>query len=145
MRVAATSVVSPRFVVVSYATTGSNNIGIGHDAGYNLTSGSNDIDIGNEGVAAESGIIRIGTAGTQTATYIAGGARYSGCAAPRFQRPRREDPAEERDDFTLAHGDGDVLQDGVMVGTIGKHEALRDVGSCNEICHASLYFASATA
>jgi hypothetical protein len=37
-----------------------------------LTTGSNNIDIGNQGVAAESGTIRIGTTSTQTATYIAG-------------------------------------------------------------------------
>jgi hypothetical protein len=53
-------------------TTGSNNIAVGNDAGYNLTHGANNIDIGNEGVAGESGQIRIGAAGTQTATYIAG-------------------------------------------------------------------------
>jgi hypothetical protein len=53
-------------------TTGSYNIGEGYHGGYNLTTGSNNIDIANAGVAAESGIIRIGTAGTQTAAYIAG-------------------------------------------------------------------------
>jgi trimeric autotransporter adhesin len=53
-------------------TTGSNNIAIGNDAAYNLTSGSNNIDIGNEGVAGESAHIRIGTASTQTTTFIAG-------------------------------------------------------------------------
>ena len=53
-------------------TTGSTNIGIGFAAGFSLTTGSNNIDICNIGVAAESNTIRIGTAGTQTATYIAG-------------------------------------------------------------------------
>ncbi len=38
----------------------------------NLTTGSNNIDIGDLGVAGESGIIRIGTAATQTASFIAG-------------------------------------------------------------------------
>ncbi|HEU0209630.1 MAG TPA: tail fiber domain-containing protein, partial [Candidatus Udaeobacter sp.] len=52
--------------------TGSFNIGIGSGAGFLLTTGSNNIDIGNLGSAGESGIIRIGTAGTQTAVYIAG-------------------------------------------------------------------------
>jgi hypothetical protein len=47
------------------------NIAVGNDAGYNLTNGANNIDIGNEGVAGESGQIRIGTASTQTGTYIA--------------------------------------------------------------------------
>lgn len=53
-------------------STGSTNIAVGNLAGANLTTGSNNIDIGNAGVAAESNTIRIGTAGTQTATYIAG-------------------------------------------------------------------------
>jgi Chaperone of endosialidase len=53
-------------------TTGSSNIGLGNGAGSNLTTGNNNIDIGNQGVAAESNTIRIGTVGTQTATYIAG-------------------------------------------------------------------------
>jgi hypothetical protein len=53
-------------------TTGSSNIAIGRSAGINLTTGSNNICIGNMGVAAESGTIRIGTVGTQTATFVAG-------------------------------------------------------------------------
>ena len=53
-------------------TTGSNNIAVGYQAGFNLTTGSNNIDIGNQGVAGEAGKIRIGTAGKQTATFIAG-------------------------------------------------------------------------
>jgi hypothetical protein len=52
-------------------TTGSFNIALGNSAGRNLTIGSNNIDIGNVGVA-ESATIRIGTAGTHTATFIAG-------------------------------------------------------------------------
>lgn len=53
-------------------TTGGKNIGIGYQAGFNLTTGGNNIDIGNLGVAGEAKKIRIGTAGTQTATFIAG-------------------------------------------------------------------------
>ena len=53
-------------------TTGSTNIGIGFSAGFSLTTGNNNIDIGNIGIAAESNTIRIGTTGTQTATFIAG-------------------------------------------------------------------------
>jgi hypothetical protein len=45
---------------------------LGNLAGHNLTVGSNDIDIGNVGVAGESNSIRIGTVGTQSATFIAG-------------------------------------------------------------------------
>jgi trimeric autotransporter adhesin len=51
---------------------GSNNIGIGSNAGANLTTGSNNIDIGNLGVAGDAAKIRIGKQGTQTATYVAG-------------------------------------------------------------------------
>jgi uncharacterized coiled-coil protein SlyX len=64
-------------------TTGSGNIALGYLAGYNLTTGSNNIDIGNQGVAGESNKIRIGTVGTQQATFIAGvhAATASGGAA----------------------------------------------------------------
>ena len=41
-------------------------------AGTNLTTGSNNIDIGNVGVAAESHTIRLGTVGNEQATFIAG-------------------------------------------------------------------------
>ncbi|HSY08501.1 MAG TPA: tail fiber domain-containing protein [Steroidobacteraceae bacterium] len=71
-----------------FNTTGEYNTALGWEAGYNLTTGSNNIDIGNpgdstDGVAADSGIIRIGTSlpsPLQTATYIAGiyGASVSG-------------------------------------------------------------------
>jgi hypothetical protein len=53
-------------------TSGSSNIAMGDSAGANLTTGSDNIDIGNVGVAGEANAIRIGTAGTQTATFIAG-------------------------------------------------------------------------
>jgi Chaperone of endosialidase len=53
-------------------TSGSNNIALGNSAGSHLTAGSNNIDIGNMGGANESNTIRIGTAGTQTASFIAG-------------------------------------------------------------------------
>jgi hypothetical protein len=52
--------------------TGNGNIAIGASAGSNLTTGDSNIDIGNVGVAAEANTIRIGTGGTQTATFIAG-------------------------------------------------------------------------
>jgi uncharacterized coiled-coil protein SlyX len=45
---------------------------LGFQAGVNLTTGNNNIDIGNAGVAGESNTIRIGKQGTQTATFIAG-------------------------------------------------------------------------
>jgi len=53
-------------------TTGSGNIALGSTAGLNLTTGDFNIDIGNQGVAGDSGTMRIGMQGTQTATYIAG-------------------------------------------------------------------------
>lgn len=53
-------------------STGSFNIALGSQAGINLDTGDNNIEIGNEGVGGESGVIRMGTEGTHTATYIAG-------------------------------------------------------------------------
>src|SRR5947208_4305530 len=57
---------------LSSNTTGGSNIALGDSAGSLLSTGGNNIDIGHVGVAAESGNIRIGTSGTQTATFIAG-------------------------------------------------------------------------
>jgi Chaperone of endosialidase len=56
------------------AATGSENTALGASAGFNLTDGDFNIDIGAEvvGVAGESNTIRIGNQGTQTATFIAG-------------------------------------------------------------------------
>ena len=45
---------------------------MGDSAGINLTTGSNNIDIGNAGVAGESAKIRIGTRPTHKNTFIAG-------------------------------------------------------------------------
>src|SRR6266404_7365505 len=61
-------------VVMRSSTTkpGSNNTGLGFGAGINLTTGDDNIDIGNAGVAAEANTIRIGTQRTQTNAYIAG-------------------------------------------------------------------------
>ena len=59
--------------------TGRNNIAVGNGAGFNLTTGRNNIDIGNGGVRDESNTIRIGTVGTQNATFIAG---ISGATVP---------------------------------------------------------------
>ncbi len=63
--------------------TGGSNIALGAYAGYNLVQGDNNIYIGNRGPnGAESGTIRIGTAGTQTQTFIAdiSGTAVSGAA-----------------------------------------------------------------
>jgi hypothetical protein len=67
-------------------SNGVNNIAIGYQAGFNLTIGSNNIDIGygssSLGDSSESNTIRIGTPGTQTATYLAGisGTQVTGAA-----------------------------------------------------------------
>jgi hypothetical protein len=65
-----------------FNNTGTNNIALGRLAGGSLTTGNNNIDIGNAGVAAEANTIRIGIEGTQTATFIAGinGATVTGSA-----------------------------------------------------------------
>ena len=55
-----------------FNVAGSRNTALGASAGADLTTGSDNIDIGNRGVAGESGTIRIGTTGTQTSTYVAG-------------------------------------------------------------------------
>lgn len=51
---------------------GSNNIALGSYAGQNITNGSNNIAIGNSGLSTDSGVIRLGASGAQSATYIAG-------------------------------------------------------------------------
>jgi hypothetical protein len=51
---------------------GSNNIAVGSQAGSNLTTGSNNIDIGALGSSGEANTIRIGKQGTQTKTFIQG-------------------------------------------------------------------------
>jgi len=53
-------------------TSGSYNTALGFYAGYNLTTGVSNIDIGNQGMAGESAVIRIGTQGTQVGAFIAG-------------------------------------------------------------------------
>jgi hypothetical protein len=64
-------------------SSGSNNIALGSMAGYNI-NGSANIDIGNEGAAADSGTIRIGTPGVQTTTVIAGIATTQLTGAPVY-------------------------------------------------------------
>src|SRR5438552_2785886 len=77
------------------ASNGNLNIALGDGAGYELTTGDNNIDIGNIGVAGEANTIRIGTQvftqdsghaldhPAHTATYIAGvsGATVAGGVA----------------------------------------------------------------
>jgi hypothetical protein len=54
-----------------FHNTGGDNIALGNGAGFNLTTGGGNIDIGNSGVAGDDGTIRIGNADT-SATFIAG-------------------------------------------------------------------------
>jgi hypothetical protein len=84
-------------------TTGSNNIAVGSNAGFNLTMGSNNIDIANVGVAAESGVIRIGKTGTQRKTFIAG---ISGA--------------------TVASGVGVIVGSNGQLGTLVSSERFKD-------------------
>jgi len=56
---------------------GSGNVALGANAGFHLTTGNNNIDIANRGVAGESNTIRIGK--THTTTFIAG---ISGATVP---------------------------------------------------------------
>jgi hypothetical protein len=52
-------------------TKGNNNIALGVHAGFNISTGSNNIHIGNVGAGNESGTVRIGD-NNQTRTFIAG-------------------------------------------------------------------------
>jgi hypothetical protein len=55
-----------------FLTSGNNNTALGLNAGSSLTSGSNNVYIANGGASNDSGAVRIGTAGTQTSTFISG-------------------------------------------------------------------------
>src|SRR5262249_46987759 len=57
---------------------------LGTNAGINLTTGNNNVDIANDGKAGESKVIRIGTTGNQTRTWIAGisGRTVNGTGTP---------------------------------------------------------------
>ena len=57
---------------LSHNISGSFNTALGFNAGSNLTTGNNNIDIGNPGIAGESAVIRIGMRGQQSRTFIAG-------------------------------------------------------------------------
>src|SRR6266487_2762647 len=66
------------YAAMLFNTIGNRNAAVGYWAlynnttGNNLTTGDNNIDIGNQGVAVEANTIRIGTQGTQTRTFVAG-------------------------------------------------------------------------
>jgi hypothetical protein len=83
--------------------SGSRNIALGYQAGKNLTTGSNNIDIDNVGAANESNKIRIGTNGIHTATFIAG---ISG--------------------VTVANGVGVIIDARGHLGTVVSSERFKD-------------------
>jgi len=57
---------------------GTNNIALGSQAGINFSSNeSSNVDIGNPGLAGDNNLIRIGTPGIHTATFLAGTATIS--------------------------------------------------------------------
>jgi hypothetical protein len=76
---------------------------VGNNAGFNLTTGINNIDIGNAGVAGESKAIRIGKQGTQRTTFIAG---ISGA--------------------TVASGVGVIVGSNGQLGTVVSSERFKD-------------------
>ena len=76
---------------------------MGLSAGVNLTTGNNNIDIGNEGVAGEAKHIRVGTKGTHTHTFIAG---ISGA--------------------TVAGGVGVIIDTNGHLGTVVSSERFKD-------------------
>lgn len=55
-----------------YNGVGDGNIAIGFQAGYNVLTNGNNIEIGNMGLAGDGNVIRLGTPGTHTNTFIAG-------------------------------------------------------------------------
>lgn len=60
------------FYALNGLTIGGGNIGVGYGAANAVTSGSYNIEIGNQGTSTDSNVIRIGTSGQQMSTYIAG-------------------------------------------------------------------------
>jgi hypothetical protein len=61
------------FAALYSLTSGGTNIAVGTNAGITLTTGSSNIYVGSDaGAASESSTIRIGTAGTQKAAFMAG-------------------------------------------------------------------------
>jgi hypothetical protein len=59
-------------IALYHHTTGHSNTALGYQSGYNVTTGSNNIEVGSTGTSADANTIRLGTQGTQKATYIAG-------------------------------------------------------------------------
>ncbi|HEV2329429.1 MAG TPA: tail fiber domain-containing protein [Verrucomicrobiae bacterium] len=83
---------------------GTSNIAVGVESGSAFIGNeSRNIDIGNYGVVGESGIIRIGTAGQQTATYLVGNVYTpSGSVQSSSDRNAKEDFAAVNPQQVLA-------------------------------------------
>ena len=62
------------FGALSNATTGHRNVALGYQAGYAVTTGSDNIIIGggNQGTSTDAGVIRIGASAYQKKAFIAG-------------------------------------------------------------------------
>jgi Chaperone of endosialidase len=60
------------FAALGLNSTGHGNTALGSEAGINITAGNDNVDIANQGIAGDSNTIRIGTAGFQTKTFVAG-------------------------------------------------------------------------
>ncbi len=90
------------YFALLYNIHGSNNIALGYQSGTNLTQ-SDNIDIGNVGVAGDANTIRIGTVGTHNNTFTSG---VSG--------------------VTVAAGVSVVIDDNGQLGTVTSSERFKD-------------------
>ena len=97
-------------------STGSGNIAIGYQAGLSLTTGNNNIDIGNIGIAGESTAIRIGDPAIQAVVFLAGIAAMS---------PAAPNQAVLVDPTTGQLGSADIASFGV-VSTSPENTAVGD-------------------
>jgi hypothetical protein len=95
-----------------FSTPGSDNTATGLESLFSNTTGSNNIEIGNRGVAAESSTIRIGSQGTQTKTFLAGifGSMVTG-------------------DAVVVSNSGQL---GIVVSSARYKRDIRDMGSSSE-------------
>lgn len=57
---------------LGFLNSGTSNLALGTNAGSGLTAGNNNVYVANPGAANESGVMRLGSAGAQTATFLAG-------------------------------------------------------------------------